>query len=80
MQIDDLGAADGITITTRRLPGSKFSVKSSTSTINTVILADQVLELRMRGGSLHCLRRLKVLDPIGQEPDWELGGEVADDI
>ena len=49
MELDDLGSAESFTITATRLPGGKFSVRSDTSQIETVILAGQVLELRMRG-------------------------------
>ena len=63
-----------------RLPGGKFSVRSGTSQIETVILADQVHELRIRQGQVHVLRPSKVLDPEDQFPNWELGSEVVDDI
>jgi hypothetical protein len=55
MELDDLGAHDSVTITASRLPGDKFKVQSGNSSIDTVILADQVLELRMRGGQIHVL-------------------------
>ncbi len=42
------------------------------------ILADhQVLELRIRQGQVHVLRRRKAEDRF---PNWELGGEATDDI
>ncbi len=44
MKLGNLGSAESFTITATRLPGSKFSVRSGTSQIETVILADQVLE------------------------------------
>jgi class 3 adenylate cyclase len=43
MQLDDLCSADSFTITATRLPGDKFSIRSGTSQIDSVILADQVL-------------------------------------
>jgi len=49
MGLDILGSAESLTLTASRLPEGKFSVRSGTSQIDTVILADQVLELRMRG-------------------------------
>ena len=42
MEIDNLGSAESMTLTVLRLPEGKFSVKSGTSQIDTVILADQV--------------------------------------
>ena len=59
MELDNLGSAESFTITAARLPGGKFSVRSGTSQIETVILADQVLELRMRGEPIHALRKRK---------------------
>jgi hypothetical protein len=44
---------DSVTLTADRLPGDKFKVRSGTSSIDTVILADQVLELRIRGSQIH---------------------------
>ena len=40
-----------------RPPGGKFSVRSGTSQIETVIFAHQVLELRIRGELIHALRK-----------------------
>ena len=80
MEPDNLGSAESFAITATRLPGGKFSVRSGTSQTETVILADRVLELRMRGGPIYVLRRRKALDPEDQFPNWELGGEAADDI
>jgi hypothetical protein len=57
MELDDLGAHDSVTLTADRLPGDKFKVRSGTSSIDTVILDDKVLELRMRGGQIHVLRK-----------------------
>ena len=71
---------DGCTLTVDRAPEGKFKVRSGTAVIDTTILADQVLELRIRQGQVHVLRRRKVLDPEDQFPNWELGGEATDDI
>jgi len=62
MELDNLGSAESSTIMATRLPGDKFSVRSGTSTIETVILADQVLELRMRGELINCLRKRKMTE------------------
>ena len=43
MELDNLGSAESFTLTANRPPGGKFSVRSGTSQIETVILADQVL-------------------------------------
>jgi hypothetical protein len=56
MELDNLGSADSVTITATRFPEDKFSVKSGTSQIDTVILADQVLELRMRNRQCPCAK------------------------
>jgi hypothetical protein len=48
MILDNLGVADSMTITVTRLPEGKFSVRSGTSQIETVILADQVLAAAFR--------------------------------
>jgi hypothetical protein len=71
---------DGYTLTVDRAPEGKFKVRSGTAVIDTTIVSDQALELRIRQGQVHVLRRRKVLDPEDQFPNWELGGEVADDI
>ena len=63
-----------------RLPENKFSVRSSTSQIDTVILADQVLEIRMRNGQIHALRRVRVEDPIDRPNGWFDEGVVADEL
>ena len=52
-----------LTITATRLPEGKSSVRSCTSQIDTVILADQVLELRVRGQQMYALRKRKATDP-----------------
>jgi hypothetical protein len=44
-------------------------VRSGTAVIDTTILADQVLELRISQGQVHVLRRRKAED---QFPNWEL--------
>ena len=68
-----------LTITASRLPEGKFSVRSGTSSIDTIILADQVLELRMRGQQIHALRKSKATDPYTRLED--LAKQVpADDI
>jgi hypothetical protein len=43
MELDNDGSAESFTPTVSRLPGGKFSVRSGTSQIDTVILANQVL-------------------------------------
>ena len=68
---------DGCTLTIDRAPEGKFKVRSGTAVIDTTILADQVLELRIRQGLVHVLRRREAED---QFPNWELGGEAIDDI
>ncbi len=69
MELDNLGSAESFTITASRLPGGKFSVRSGTSQIETVILADQVLELRVRGQLIHCLRKSKATDAYSSLED-----------
>jgi hypothetical protein len=79
MELDNLGSAESFTPTVSRLPGGKFSVRSGTSQIETVILPDQVLELRMRGQQIHALRMSKATDPYTRLED--LAKQVpADDI
>ena len=68
---------DGCSLTVHRAPEGKFKVRSGTAVIDTTILADQVLELRIRQGQVHVLRRRKVLDPEDQFPKlgtWGRGG------
>jgi len=48
MELDNLGSAESFTPTATRLPGGKFSVRSGTSQIETVILADRVLAAAFR--------------------------------
>ena len=69
MELDKLGSAESFTIMASRLPGGKFSVRSGTSQIETVILADRVLELRMRGELIHCLRKRKATDAYSRLED-----------
>ena len=75
-----LGSAESFTITASRLPEGKFSVRSGTSQIETVILADQVLELRMRGQLIHCLRKSKATDAYSRLEDLGRTARLADDI
>jgi hypothetical protein len=69
MELDNLGSAESFTPTATRLPGGKFSVRSGTSQIETVILADQVLELRARGELIHALRKRKATDAYSRLED-----------
>jgi len=62
----NLGSADSLTITASRLPEGKFSVRSGTSQIDTVILADKVLELRMLNRQVHALRKRETTDPYSR--------------
>jgi len=48
MELDILGSAESFALTVSRLPGGKFSVRSGTSQIETVILADRVLAAAFR--------------------------------
>jgi len=79
MKLDNLGSADSLTITATRLPEGKFSVRLGTSQIDTVILADWVLELRMRGQLIHCLRKRKMTDAYSRLED-PAKATPADDI
>ena len=47
-------------------------VRSGTAVIDTTILADQVLELRIRQGQVQVVRQM--LDPEDEFPNWEPGG------
>ena len=80
MELDNLGSAESFTLTATRLPGGKFSVRSGTSQIETVILADQVLELRMRGQLIHALRKRKATDAYSRLEDLGRAEKMADDI
>ncbi len=52
MQLDTLLEADSVTLTCSREPDGKFKVRSGTSSVDTVILVDQVLTPGIgRGGS-----------------------------
>lgn len=63
---------DDCTLAVDRAPECKFKVRSGTAVIDTTILADQVLELRIRQGQVQVLRQM--LDPEDQFPNWEPGG------
>jgi hypothetical protein len=63
-----------------RAPEGKFKVRNGTGVIETTILPDQVLELRMRDGQVHVLRRRKLFDPEDEKPSWDFGGEMTDVI
>ena len=80
MKLDDLSAAESHTITADRLPGGKFSVRSGTSQIETVILADRVLELRMRGELIHALTKPKATAAYPRLEDLGRTARLADDI
>ena len=51
--VKTLFKCDGATLTLDRLPEGKFKVQSGTSSVETVIKADEVLEVRYRGGMRH---------------------------
>ncbi len=74
------GSAENFTLTASRLLEGKFSVRSGTSQIETVILADRVLELRMRGELIHCLRKRKMTDAYSRLEDLGRTARLADDI
>ena len=57
MELDKLGFEESFTTTATRLPRGKFSVRSGTSNIETVILADRVLAGGARREAGHRLRR-----------------------
>jgi hypothetical protein len=48
MELNILGSMGSFTLTATRLPEGKFSVRSGTSRIETVILADRVLAAAFR--------------------------------
>ena len=77
MELDIPGSAESFTITVSRLPEGKFSVRSGTSQIDTVILADQVLELRVRGQLIHALRKRKATDAYSRLADLGRTGETG---
>ena len=80
MELDNLGSAESFTLTVSRLPGGQFSVRSGTSQIETVILADQLLELRMRCELIHALRNRKATDAYSRLEDLGRAEKMADDI
>ena len=81
MELDNLGSAESSTLTVSRLPGGQFSVRSGTSQIETVILADQLLlELRMRCELIHALRNRKATDAYSRLEDLGRAEKMADDI
>ncbi len=47
---------EGCTLAVDRADGGKMKVRSGTAVIDSTILSDQVLELRMRQGQVHVLR------------------------
>ena len=59
---------DGCTLTVDRAPEGKFKVRSGT-VVDTTILADQVLELRMQGELIHALRKRKATDAYSRLED-----------
>ncbi len=71
MPVDTLPECDGVKLTIDRAPEGKFIVRSGTSTVNTTIEADEVLEVRYRGGVLHVLHRPRLDDPdeLPRHPD-----------
>ena len=52
-----------------RVPEGKIKVRSSTSSVDTTIRANEVLEVRFRRGRVHVRRRPKVNDPEDVPPD-----------
>ena len=78
-----IGSAESFTLTANCPPGGKFSVRSGTSQIETVILADQVLELRMSGDLIHALRKRKATDAYSRledsaaRRDWPMTSDVT---
>jgi hypothetical protein len=80
MELEKLGFADGMTLTVNRLPEGKFSVRSVTSKIETVILADRLLELRMPGQLIHCLRKRRATEAYSRLGDLGRVARLADDI
>ena len=77
MELDILGSAESLTPTVSRLPKGKFSVRSGTSQIDTVILADQVIELHVRGQLFHALRKRKTTDAYSRLEDLRPHGETS---
>ena len=71
---------DGCTLTADRAPEGKFKVRSGTAVIDTTILVDQVLELRMRGELIHALRKPKATDAYSRLEDLGRTSRLADDV
>jgi hypothetical protein len=69
MELDNLGSAESFTLTSYCLPGNKFKVRSATSGMKTANLADQVLELRMRGEQVHAIHSRKAMDAYSRVKD-----------
>ena len=80
MELDILGSAESLTPTVSRLPKGKLSVRSGTSQIDTVILADQVLELRVRGQTDPRAKKRKATDACSRPEDLGRTARLADDI
>ena len=80
MELDNLGPVESFTLTITRLPGGKFSVRSGTSTIETLNSGRSGARAPNSGRIDPCLRRRKVLDPEDQQPHWDLGGEATDEL
>ena len=80
MELDNLGPVESFTLTMTRLPGGKFSVRSGTSTIETLNSGRSGARAPNSGRIDPCLRRRKVLDPEDQQPHWDLGGEATDEL
>ena len=59
MPRDTVAKTEGCTVTFTKLPDGKFKAMGGTSDPRGVFLADQVLEVRVRAGQLHFLRRVK---------------------
>ena len=78
--LDNLGPVESFTLTIIRLPGGKFSVRSGTSTIETLNSGRSGARAPNSGRIDPCLRRRKVLDPEDQQPHWDLGGEATDEL
>lgn len=75
-----LRTASGRTVRGLSPPEGKFKVRSGTSSIETVIKSDEVLELRWRQNRIHVLRRPRVDDPedLPRDPNtYYLGDDVT---
>jgi hypothetical protein len=80
MELHNLGSAENFKLTLSYLLEGKFSVRSGTSNIETVTLADGVLELRMRSDQIHALRKRKATDAYSRLEDVGRTSRLADDI